>query len=106
MIFLGQVDQVEVGGESSGHGTRLIRPQRGNFLLQLPGGLMVSATPGLGLGPDALFGIEDGWRFQLRENLTEQGTEQVNGLRKVHRRILNRFNCSSISDIGGKGLGN
>jgi len=64
---------------------------------------MVPAAAGLGLGPDAFFGIEDRRRFQVRKNLAEQVTEQVNGLRKVHRRILNRFNCFSIAENGKLG---
>ncbi len=81
LVLLGQVDQVEVGGEGRCHGTRLAGCQSGDFLLQPQGGFMMGpVAAGLGLGPDAFFGVEDGGRFQFREDLAEQVTEQVDGL--------------------------
>ena len=82
LLFLGEVHELEVGGEGLDHAPRLDERQRLDPLEQAQAGLGVARAMRLGQGPDLLDPVEEGPALLLDQGLAQQVAEPVDLLRK------------------------
>jgi len=84
LLFLGEIDQVEVDGEGRGDGARRVGGEGGDLGPEACRGRRVGGAASLGEGADALLEVEEGGRLLLPQHLAEEVAEEVDRRRQVH----------------------
>ncbi len=84
IVFLGQIDQIEVHGKCRRHGAGLVGRQRGDLLRQPACGFRFIGAPSLCQSADAFFDFEQRRRFLLTQHFAQQPAQQVDGGGEIH----------------------
>ena len=88
MLFLGEIDQIEIHGEGGGRGPRCLHRERRHDRGQPARGVRLARPARLGESADLFFRLEESGRFLGAEHLTQRLPEQIDGGREIHYRLL------------------
>jgi hypothetical protein len=75
MVFLGQIDELEVGREGHGHFVGFVRLESGDGLAEFFLGIGIPVAPGLGQLPEGFDRLKNFRSFQLLNHMAESGAQ-------------------------------